>query len=202
MQLVKIPYSLVAADNAAVKAIQDSSHPSSRSQRFNTTTYQTHEIPPVVPKSSTFKHEPPPWTAYSYTLWHPLIARSQRLTEYHEILIPSFLYEGLMRCHGAWVAHGSLLSSLLDEVMETLRCTKSGKKLAPPLDGSRKWFIRQDQIPPQDSPCGGQLPSSTFEEVLTKICTSTRAYGCLQGEFADAKREGRDAYQASAEPVG
>jgi hypothetical protein len=68
MQLVRIPYSLVAADDAAVKAIQDSSHPSSRSQRFNTTSHQIHEILPVVPESSVFKHEIPPWTASSYTL--------------------------------------------------------------------------------------------------------------------------------------
>jgi hypothetical protein len=44
---------------------------------------------------------------------------------------------------------------------------------------------------PKDSPCGGKLSSSTFEEVLTKICTSMRAYGCLQREYKDAKAQGR-----------
>jgi hypothetical protein len=127
MQLVKIPYPLVAADNAVTQAVQGSSNPSSRSQRFPTAHHQHEEILPVVPESSAFKHETPPWTAYSYTLWYPLIAASQRLTKYHEILIPSFLYEGLLRCHGAWVAHGSISSFLLAEVIETLRCTKAGK---------------------------------------------------------------------------
>jgi hypothetical protein len=78
------------------------------------------------------------------------------------------------------------------EVIETLRCTKSEKKLAHLLNGNRKWFIHLDQMSSKDSSCGGQLPSSTFEEVLTKICTSTRAYGCLRREFADAETEGKE----------
>jgi hypothetical protein len=47
-------------------------------------------------------------------------------------------------------------------------------------------------MPPKDSPCGRKLPSSTFEEVFIKICTGMRAYGCLQGEFEDAKTQGRE----------
>jgi hypothetical protein len=45
---------------------------------------------------------------------------------------------------------------------------------------------------PKDSPEGGKLPSSTFEEVVTKICTSMRAYGCLTREYEDAGEEGRE----------
>jgi hypothetical protein len=45
---------------------------------------------------------------------------------------------------------------------------------------------------PKDSPHGGKLPSSSFEEVLIKICTSIRAYGCLQREFDDAKMQRRE----------
>ena len=45
---------------------------------------------------------------------------------------------------------------------------------------------------PKDSPMGGKLPSSTAEDVVTKICFSMRAYGCLTREFEDAKREERE----------
>ncbi len=45
---------------------------------------------------------------------------------------------------------------------------------------------------PKDSPLGGTLPSSTFEHVLAKICSSMRAHGCLEHEKADAAKQGRD----------
>jgi hypothetical protein len=192
MQLRKVPYALVAADAAAIAAIQDSSNPFSRSQRFSTAHHHLHEITPVVPSNAHFTHSTPPWTPYRYTLWHPLIARSQNLTEYHEILLPSFLYEDLLRCYSAWVATNQIHKSLLNEVVDALQCTKSGKKLATLLDGKRKWFIRLDQMSPKDSPMDGKLPSSPCEEVITKICSSMRAYGCLTREFADAKKEDRE----------
>ncbi|KAL1797281.1 hypothetical protein ACET3X_003887 [Alternaria dauci] len=192
MQLRKIPYSLVEADTAAIQAIQDSSNPSSRSQRFSTAHHRLEEIAPVVPPNVHFAHEPPPWSPYGYTLWHPLIARSQNLSEYHEIFLPSFLYEDLLRCHSAWVATNRIPAFLLYDVIEMLKCTKSGKKLATLLDGEKKWFFRLDQMSPKDSPMGGKLPSSTIQEVLMKICTSMRAYGCLTREFADAKTENRE----------
>ncbi|KAI4629138.1 uncharacterized protein J4E87_003399 [Alternaria ethzedia] len=192
MHLRKIPYSLVLTDTAAIAANTDSSNPSSRSQRFSTAHHLVSEISPVVPCNSHFTHETPPWTPYGYTLWHPHIATSQNLAEYHEILLPSFLYEDLLRCHSAWVATNRIHKSLLNDVVETLHCTKSGKKLAGLLDGKRKWFIRLDQMSPKDSPMGGKLPSSTAEDVITKICSSMRAYGCLTREFEDAKKEGRE----------
>jgi hypothetical protein len=193
MHLRKIPYSFVAADTGAIAARRDSSNPSSRSQRFSTAHHHLEEIAPIVPSNAHFTHETPPWTAYAYTLWHPLIAKSQDLTEYHEILLPSFLYEDLLRCHGAWVATNRIHVSLLNEVVETIQSTKSGKKLATLLDGKRQWFIRLDQMSPKDSPMGGKLPSSTFEEVVTKICSSMRTYGCLTREFEEAKKEGTEA---------
>jgi hypothetical protein len=192
MQLRKIPYSLIAADTAAIQAIQDSSNPSSRSQRFSTAHHRIDEITPVVPSNAHFIHETPPWKPYGYTLWHPLIAKSQNLSEHHETLLPTFLYEDLLRCHSAWVATNRIHTSLLDDVVEMLKCTKSGKKLATLLDGERKWFIRLDQMSPKDSPMGGKLPSSTIHEVVTRICTSMRAYGCLTREFDDAKTEDRE----------
>ncbi|KAI4681793.1 uncharacterized protein J4E84_007389 [Alternaria hordeiaustralica] len=192
MHLRKIPYSLVATDTAAIAANTDSSNPSSRSQRFSTAHHLVSEIVPVVPCNPHFTHETPPWTPYGYTLWHPLIASSQNLAEYHEILLPGFLYEDLLRCHSAWVATNKIHKSLLNDVVETLQCTKSGKKLAALLDGKRKWFIRLDQMSPKDSPMGGKLPSSTCEDVITKICSSMRAYGCLTREFEDAKKEERE----------
>ncbi|KAI4950398.1 hypothetical protein J4E91_004280 [Alternaria rosae] len=191
MHLRKIPYSLVLTDTAAIAANTDSSNPSSRSQRFSTAHHRLEEITPVVSSNPHFTHEPPPWTAYGYTLWHPLIASSQNLTEYHEILLPSFLYEDLLRCHSAWISTSRIHTSLLNDVVETLLCTKSGKKLAGLLDGKRQWFIRLDQMSPKDSPMGGKSPSSTCEDVITKICSSMRAYGCLTREFEDARKEGR-----------
>ncbi|KAI4658932.1 uncharacterized protein J4E79_006692 [Alternaria viburni] len=192
MHLRKIPYSLVATDTAAIAANTDSSNPSSRSQRFSTAHHRLSEITPIVPSNPRFAHETPPWSPYGYTLWHSLIASSQNLTEYHEIILPSFLYEDLLRCHSAWVSTSRIHTSLLNDVVETLLCTKSGKKLAGLLDGKRQWFIRLDQMSPKDSPMGGKLPSSTCEDVITKICSSMRAYGCLTREFEDAKKEGRE----------
>jgi hypothetical protein len=43
---------------------------------------------------------------------------------------------------------------------------------------------------PRDSPLGGHLPSSTFHDIITKICSSMRAYGCLQSTKESADREG------------
>jgi len=45
---------------------------------------------------------------------------------------------------------------------------------------------------PKDSPMGGKLPSSTAEDIIMKICSSMRAYGCLTCEFEDAKKERRE----------
>ncbi|KAG9190515.1 hypothetical protein G6011_08603 [Alternaria panax] len=163
---------LCLSDVAAIVAIQDSSNPSSRSQRFSTAHHRLDEITPVVPPNAHFTHEAPPSTPYGYTLWLPLIAKSQKVTD-------------------AWVATNRIHTSLLHEVVGMLQCTKPGKKLATLLDGNRKWFIRLDQMSPKNSPMGGKLPSSTPEQVITKICTSMRAYGCLAREFEDAKNENR-----------
>ncbi|RAR04555.1 hypothetical protein DDE82_004512 [Stemphylium lycopersici] len=195
MHILKIPYSLVATDAAAAKAIQDSSHPSSRTQRFSTAHHKRGEILPIVPENVPhFTHTPPPWTPYGYALWHDLIAASQGLkqAEYHEILIPSFLYEDMMRCHSAWVSTGRIHGAILSEVLDTLHATKAGKRLAALLDGERKWFIRLDQMSPKDSPMGGKLPSSTLEDVVMKLCSSMRAYGCLVREKEDAEKQGRE----------
>jgi hypothetical protein len=57
MQLVKVPWTLVADDVATTKpAVQDSSFPSSRSQRFCTGHHAPSEITSVVTESESFKH--------------------------------------------------------------------------------------------------------------------------------------------------
>jgi hypothetical protein len=192
MRIHSIPYPLVAADAAAIKATKDTSHPSSRSQRFSTAHHSHSEILPIVPETATFVHKTPPWKPYAYTLWHPLVATSQSLKSYHTIHLPSFLYEDLLRCHSSWIATGRITPSLLTDVIDTLKNIPSGKHLSSLLNGTKKWFIRLDQMSPKDSPEGGKLPSSTIEEILTKICTSMCAYGCLQREYEDARKEGRD----------
>jgi hypothetical protein len=186
-----IPVSLIAEDDAAIKASQDSASPLSRSQRFNTTDHAHDEIVKVVPESTHFTHATPPWAPYGYTIWHELIARSQKLTNYHVFNIPSFLYEDLMLVHASWLHSGIVSTSLVEGIIEDWVSSKSGKILAALLDGGKKrWFIRLDQMSPKDSPYGGDLPSSTFNDIITKICSSMRAYGCLQSAKQDAERDG------------
>jgi hypothetical protein len=191
MKLRIVSASRIAEDNAAIKASQDSQNPLSRSQRFNTTHHAHDEIVKVVPESTHFTHAAPPWAPYGYTIWHELIARSQELTDYHVFNIPSFLYEDLMLVYASWLCSGTVSAPLVERITEDWVSTKSGKTLAALLDGGKKrWFIRLDQMSPKDSPLGGDLPSSTFNDIITKICSSMRAYGCLQSAKQDAERDG------------
>jgi hypothetical protein len=145
----------------------------------------------VVPQSDNFIHETSPWMSYGYTLWQPLIAKSQSMTDYHVFKIPSFLYDDLMHCFACWIFSGNIRASLLDDVVAAWTTTKSGKELASLLGDSRKWFIRLNRMSPKDSPLGGSLPSFTFHDIITKICWSMRAYGCFQSVKEDAE-EGED----------
>ncbi|KAH7084918.1 hypothetical protein BKA63DRAFT_5240 [Paraphoma chrysanthemicola] len=179
MHIHKIPYSVVAADYVATQAAQDIAQ-HTRSQRFNTADHSRYDILRALPESKAFKHFTPPWDPYGYTLWQPLIARNQRMTESHVVSIPAFLYDDMMRCHAAWVTTGKIGGYILEDIVETWKSTTSGRLLAPLLDGRRQWFIRLDQMSPKDSPLGGDIPSSTFADVIVKLCSSMRAYGCLQ----------------------
>jgi hypothetical protein len=114
------------------------------------------------------------------------------MTSSHVVTIPSFLHEDLMRCHAAWISTNRLPQNLVQETVEAWQSTSRGRALLPILDGTKKWFIRLDQMSPKDSPLGGKHPSSTFEDVVVKICSSMRAWGCLQREREDAEAEGRD----------
>ena len=191
MQIKIIDYALVAADYKEVKEVQDTSHPTSRSQRFNTAHHTRLDILAVVPESATFTHAEPPWTAYGYALWQPLIARSQVMTESHVIQIPGFLYEDLMRCHAAWVSTNRVPQKLVQETVEAWKSTRRGLQPMELLDGKKKWFIRLDQMSPKDSPFGGKEPSSTFEDVVVKLCSSMRACRCLEFEKQDSERKDR-----------
>lgn len=81
---------------------------------------------------------------------------------------------------------------LLKETVKTWKSTKRGKKLLPLLDGEREWFIRLDQLSPKDSPFGGKLPTTTFSDIILRICSSMRAWNSLQNERLSAQQEGRD----------
>ena len=94
-----------------------------------------------------------------------------------------------MRCHAAWVATNNIPAKLVEETVELWKSTQRGKALLPILDGRKKLFIRLDQMSPKDSPFGGKEPSTTFGDVVTKICSSMRAWKCLQNGKADAGRE-------------
>ncbi|KAF1937552.1 hypothetical protein EJ02DRAFT_505929 [Clathrospora elynae] len=132
MKLRTISYSILASEYEATKAIPNSSSPSSRSQRFCIAQHHHAEILSVDPGTKTFKHEAPPWTAH------------------HVINIPSFLYEDLMHCHSAWYTCVRLHHSIPTDVVETCRSTKPGKQLGPLLNGTKKRFIRLDQMSPKD----------------------------------------------------
>ncbi|KAF2439674.1 hypothetical protein P171DRAFT_436296 [Karstenula rhodostoma CBS 690.94] len=192
MHIRTISYTIVADDHDMVKHLQGTSNPTSRSQRFNTAHHERLDILPVVPESTKFTHEQPPWTAYGYVLWQPLIVQSQGISESHVVQIPGFLYEDLMRCHAAWIATSRFPADLIEETAQTWKNTRKGKAVLPILDGKRQWFIRLDQMSPKDSPFGGKEPSTTFEDVVIKISTSMRSWNCLQNERADAEREGRE----------
>ncbi|KZM25461.1 uncharacterized protein EKO05_0007378 [Ascochyta rabiei] len=187
-----IPYHLVATDSDETKRLQDTAHPTFRSQRFNTAHHTRLDISAIVPESPVFTHEQPPWTAYGYTLWHPLIIRSQEMASSHIVTIPSFLSDDMMRCHASWIRTNRFPFSLVAETVSTWKSTQHGQALLPLLDDKQKWFIRLDQMSPKDSPFGGKEPSSTFEDVVVKICSSMRAWGCLQREQLEAKQQNRE----------
>jgi hypothetical protein len=191
MKLRIVSASCIAEDNAFIKASQDSQSPLSRSQRFNTTDHAHDKIVKVVPEPTHFTRAAPPWAPYGYTIWLELIARSQELTNHHVFNIPSFLCEDFMLVHASWLRSGTVLAPLIDKIIEDWVSSKSGKTLAALLiDGKRHWFIRLDQMSPKDSPFGGDLPSSTFNDIITKICSSMRACGCMQSAKQNAERDG------------
>lgn len=97
-----------------------------------------------------------------------------------------------MRCHSSWFRTGAMGKEVLDDLIESWRSTTPGKQISQLFDGEKRWFIRLDQMSPKDSPLGGKLPCTTLEDVITKVCSSMRAYGCLQREMEDAKVCGRD----------
>jgi hypothetical protein len=105
------PYAAVAADYKEVKEMQDTSHSTSRSQRFNTAHHTPEDILPVIHKTVNFKHDRLPWTAYGYVVWQPLIAHFQNLKDSRDIQTPSFLLENPMRCRAAWSQPTSFLRS-------------------------------------------------------------------------------------------
>lgn len=192
MHINIVPYGLVAADHYEIKNLQSTTHPTSRSRRFNTARHARLEILPVVPESATFTHEEPPWTPYGYILWHPVTASSQNITTSHIVAIPTFLYDDMMRCYAAWISTNSIPPQLIADTIDTWQSTQRGKQLTPILNGENKWFIRLDQMSPKDSPFGGQEPSRTFEDVVLKLCSSMRAWGCLQRERKDAEQQDRE----------
>ncbi|KAF2833605.1 hypothetical protein CC86DRAFT_442036 [Ophiobolus disseminans] len=171
MDVRVVPFSLVAVDNTATKAIQDSSHPLSfPSQRFNTPTHSRSEIIPSVPERINFKHEAPP----------------QNMTDSHVCNIPSFLYEDLMLLFTKWMTTGAIGSESLQDVIEAWTSTKAGKDLEAKLDGKFFWLIRLDQMSPKDSTLVRNGPISSFSDLVLKICSSMRAHGCFQHAKKDA----------------
>ncbi|KAJ4378239.1 hypothetical protein N0V86_005939 [Didymella sp. IMI 355093] len=192
MRTTIIPYAAVVADYAQVKQKQDTSHPTSRSQRFNTAHHTRLDMLPAIRESATFTHSPPPWTPYGYVLWQPLVARSQKLVDARVVRIPGFLLEDLMRCHAASVSTNAIPAGLIQEVVAMWRSTGKGRKLEGILDGEKEWFIRLDQMSPKDSPFGGKEATRSFDDVVRKMCSSMRAWNALQNEVFDAKAQERE----------
>lgn len=144
MKLRMIPAALIAEDNDAVKAACDCSTPLLRSKRFNTTDHIHTEIVEVVPESAIFTHQFPPWTPYGYTLFRPLITKSQDMTSSHQFPIPSFLFDDMMLLHSSWLRTGSISQPAVQDVIDSWTSTRSGKALEALFDGRKRWFIRLD----------------------------------------------------------
>jgi hypothetical protein len=188
MKLRIVSTSHIAEDSATMS--QDSSNLLLRSKRFNTTHHSHDEIVKVVPEAPYFTHVLPPWTPYSYTIWRELVAKSQGLNNHHIFNVPSFICDDLMLLHSSWLRSSDISTAKVESVIENWSSSKSGKILAALLDGTQRWFIRLDQMSPKDSPLGGDLPSSTFVDIITKICSSMRAFGCMQSAKEDSERGG------------
>ena len=164
MHLRTVDYALIAADTEEVNHLQHTSLPTARSKRFNTARHTRQEILTTVPESASFTHKSPPWTAYGYVLWQPLIARSQNIDS-HIIRVPSSLYEDLMRCTAAWLSANTVPPALVEGMVEVWQITRRGRSAAHLFDRGKKWFIRLDQMEPKDSPFGGKCPSTTMADV-------------------------------------
>lgn len=80
----------------------------------------------------------------------------------------------------------------VQNLIDSWTSAKSSKALAALLDGHKRWFIRLDQLSPKDSPLGHHLPSRNFSDVVTKICSSMRAYGCLQRASEEVEEKGSE----------
>jgi hypothetical protein len=102
------------------------------------------------------------------------------MTNSHVLEMPSVLCDDLMLLHCSWQRLGYVPTYLVDPLIENLKFTKAGRQLESLLDGKQRWFIRLDQISPKDSPLGGNEPTTTIQEVITKLASSSRAYRCLQ----------------------
>jgi hypothetical protein len=102
------------------------------------------------------------------------------MTNSHVLEMPSVLCDDLMLLHCSWQRLGYVPTYLVDPLIENLKFTKAGRQLESLLDGKQRWFIRLDQISPKDSPLGGNEPTITIQEVITKLASSSRAYRCLQ----------------------
>lgn len=199
MQLRFVPATAIAEDNAAITASQDTEHPISRSQRFNTTDHLYSEINEFILEGN-IDHNKPPWMPYSYTLWQPLIVRSQKMTNSHILEMPSVLCDDLMLLHCSWKRLGKVPTYLVEPLVEDLKFTKAGRQLLSLLDGKQRWFIRLNQMSPKDSPLGGNQASTTIQDVITKLASSSRTYGCLQ-HAAQLERRPWDENRASVQLI-
>jgi hypothetical protein len=172
------PQALIATDSAAVAATQSFHATSSCSQRLNTADHTRSEITSVVPESENFKHQTPPWNPDNYTVWHSLVAKSQESTEYHCFTIPSFLYDDLMTYFSARMP-GGFASIVVGRHHRDTDFDQIQEKASSCLG----WVTEMVRSPrsniSKDSPLGGTVPSSTLHDIVTKTCSSMRAYGCL-----------------------
>ncbi|KAJ4286554.1 hypothetical protein N0V90_013254 [Kalmusia sp. IMI 367209] len=191
MQLRTIPFVEVEADITATAHIdRDSSNSATRTPRFNACLHELEEIAATIPNTSKFTHSSPPWTAYGYTLWLPVIVKSQGLQDSHVFQIPLFVFEDLMRCHSSWINTGKISQQLLDDAAEAWESCKSGKVLQNLFNGTNEWFVRLDQMSPKDSPLVTGAVRS-IQDLIKKLASSMRVYGSLHREMEEATKQGR-----------
>ena len=169
-----------------------------KEQGRETDTYNTHlhsheEITAAIPEAADIKHVKPDLEASHFHHWVDLIAHSQQIQEWHVLLMPERLVDGLIDAHASWVASSDdkLRSQRLEELVEAFPQTlqtyspnlKYCRETAEILNGKTPWFIRLDICSAEDSERrhenGLIAEVKSAEDLLETIYSSKRAIRAL-----------------------
>ncbi|KAF2014425.1 hypothetical protein BU24DRAFT_481867 [Aaosphaeria arxii CBS 175.79] len=179
-----VPYSAILADTEEARN-NEACVASRNATRYNTCMHLLDEIETQVPTTTTFEHRVPPWAPYRYTIWQPLIARSQQMSESHIFKIPSYLYEDLMKCHAHWIRYNALDEEQITEIAEMWESSKASSGICKlfEADSIKRWFFRLDRMSTKDSAFPDPSVQS-LHDIIKRICTSHRGCDSLKHELA------------------